>query len=288
MSGRCPLCEGTFSEKSVSIPDVETLEEFRLHFCRRCGVGRTLPVPDDLSPYYSTGLGQEYVGRQNRVHQALKNVLLRWELARVRRAARGTILDVGCGCGDFAALLRASGFEVACADAGDEPALVREAGIPYHRIDYETYEIDGFCPDKNVTVVLRHVLEHVKEPAKFLRKLAGDYGARSFYIAVPNSASIKNALLGRYDFHLDPPRHLWHFSKKSLFALLETEGLRAVEHGYDTLPTLVPSLYRFLKLRRFPAAVYGPFRPRRALATISIPLEFLAPTDVIWVRAEKR
>lgn len=287
--GRCLICgqDVTF-RKVLDVRDVVSREAFVVVACPSCGVLRTLPVPADLRPYYETDMGEMMKMSPSAVHTALKRLLLAAELRRlVDRGDPGTFLDVGCGTGDFASLIYQKGFRVVTVDAAEErPLMIRSIdAIPYHRIDFDRYEIQGLAPGGRYTVILRHVLEHVKDPRALLRRLIG-YGASRCYIVVPNSASLERRLLGRYWNLWDPPRHLWHFDARSLQLVLHGERLRVLKMGYDTIPNLLPSLYRWLRLHQAPSWLYEGCSPKGVLTSLSTPLNALLPRNVLWVLGE--
>ena len=269
------------------LPEIVSGERFDIARCPRCSVMRTLPVPGDLTGYYESDLGQAMRGTPSRVHTALKQILLAVELKRiVSRIEPGLFLDVGAGAGDFAHLLHRRGFAVVAADRSPErPSMIRAIdAIPYHRIDYDRYAIDGFSGASRVTVIVRHVLEHLRNPVEFLRRMT-QYGAAFFYVAVPNSACLSRRLLGRAWYLWDPPRHLWHFNRASLVALANRLGVEVLGWGYDTLPDLVPSLYRALRVAHAPPRVYNMVTPKGTLAALSAPLNALLPRNSLWLLA---
>lgn len=87
-----------------------------------------------------------------------------------------TLIEVGCGKGYFLELLRSAGFAATGIDPayeGDSPHVIRapfEAGL-------------GLAADG---IVLRHVLEHMQDPVRFLQSIAAaNAGAGLIYIEVP-------------------------------------------------------------------------------------------------------
>jgi hypothetical protein len=250
---------------------------------------RTTPAPENLAPYYATDLAGTMTRPESRVFAALRRLQLGRELRRiVRHGAPGTFLDVGCGPGDFVRLLARKGFDAIGADGAREPppALSSAPSLPYLRFDFDTYEVDGLDPGGSYTVILRHVLEHVREPQLCLARLRAQ-GARRFFVVVPNAASLERRLFGADWYLWDPPRHLWHFDALSLDALCRRAGLKALDHGHGTAPSFVPSLYRRLRLRGYPAALYRHFGPTSILAALTAPLNLLVPGNVLWVIAEE-
>jgi SAM-dependent methyltransferase len=215
------------------------------------------------------------------VFSALRRMQLARELRRVTASGDpGTVVDVGCGTGDFATVVTTHGVRVVAADAGPRPAGLAD-GVVYARFDFDTYQLDGIAPD---TVILRHVLEHVRDPVACLRGLQRQ-GARRFYIVVPNAGSREARLLGARWYLWDPPRHLWHFDQHSLAGTCARAGLAIDARGTDTAPILLPSLYRSLRLAGWPASIYERFGPTSLLTALSAPVNWLLPGNVLWCTA---
>ena len=87
-----------------------------------------------------------------------------------------TLIEVGCGKGYFLEHLLAQGFAITGLDPtyeGDSPHVIKQ---------YFTPQI-GLSADG---IVLRHVLEHVRDPVGFLHQIrAANRGAGRIYIEVP-------------------------------------------------------------------------------------------------------
>jgi hypothetical protein len=268
------------------IASTDTPHRFGLVRCRDCGVARTTPQPVDLAPYYATDLAATMTRPTSRVFATLRRRRLARELRRItRHGDPGTIVDVGCGAGDFVAVAHARGCRAIGADAAATPpsALVH-AALPYLRFDFDRYACAEPLALERGTVVLRHVLEHVRDPYACLERLRRD-GARQFYLVVPNARSRECRLLGSHWYLWDPPRHLWHFDPTSLARLCARLGLTIVDRGTDTAPTLVPSLYRRLRLRGWSPRVYERFGPTSTFAACTAPLNLLLAGNVTWMLA---
>lgn len=91
--------------------------------------------------------------------------------------AGARMVEVGCGKGDFLEMVQESGhFVVSGYDAtyeGDNPAIEKRYLNAGDRISADL-------------VVLRHVLEHIPAPHRFLAMLAEIFGEAKIYIEVPN------------------------------------------------------------------------------------------------------
>jgi hypothetical protein len=212
---------------------------------------------------------------------ALRRVQLARELRRLTRHGHpGTLVDVGCGTGDFVTVARGRGIRALGADAAATPPAELGAAT-YVRFDFATYALD-LVPD---TVVLRHVLEHARDPFAMLTRLR-EQGARRFYVVVPDAGSRESRLLGAAWYLWDPPRHLWHFDRGTLARLCARVGLAIVEEGSDAASILAPSVYRALRCRGWPAGIYARFGPTSAVAAVAAPLDRLLGGNVRWVVAQ--
>ncbi len=140
----------------------------------------------------------------------------------------GKALVVGAGGGSEVARLRAAGWDA----VGIEPderavAAARSAGLPVTRGSAE----EGPAPPGPFGLVwFPSVLEHVRDPVAALRRageaLAGPSGRVVVWSQNPDSWTARR--YGADWVHLDPPRHLWHFSRDALFLLAGRAGLRVV------------------------------------------------------------
>ncbi len=288
----CPLC-GTpeAAEPVLDLRATDTTDHFTIERCPDCGVRRTAPVPADLAPSYATDLASTMTQHDSVLFSWLRSIQLGRELRLAARYSdRATILDVGCGSGDFAVAAKRAGHEVVAADASNAvPASLRdgELGIPYVRFDFESFQLDQPPAPSPYLVVLRHVLEHVRDPVAMLRHLAG-YGASHFYIVVPNVDCVERRLFGRSWYLWDPPRHLWHFDRESLQLLCERAGLELVAGGRSTTATLLANLYRYLRVNGYREATYSPFGPTTVATALAAPLSLLIPGNVLWAVAHPK
>jgi SAM-dependent methyltransferase len=230
----CPVCRASRARPAYRLGDLEQ----RLVVCPGCGLGRLHPMPDEATvrSYYE-GL---YYGRGGRKFGALEESLVRLGARRLaRQLARGLrpgdrVLDVGCGRGALLSALADRGLEAhgvemseAAAEGVDSRARVR---IAWRLADA------GYPSGSFRRVVFWHVLEHLRDPEGALlearRILAAD---GLLHVAVPNFASPQARWAGPAWFHLDPPRHLWHFPFPALLRLLEGHGFRVVATHHFSL-----------------------------------------------------
>ncbi len=290
---KCPICKTRGMRRHLEIRDFETHELFYAYQCMNqdCGVFQTLPVPDDLGPYYSRELGDIMRTRGGVIYEKLKRILLGRELSRMNAAPKGAlVVDVGAGSGDFTRMLHEGGWRTAAVDAegSPRPQEIRALPqIPFGSIDYADYTIKGLPDLAGGVVFCRHVLEHVKDPLYFLDRLR-EQGIQGFYISVPNSDTFDRKLFGKYWFMWEPPRHLWQFNQKSLGIVLKNAGLEVVKTGYDLSPIVVPSIHRYLRLKRAPGWLCKFFGPKSTLCSLLGVINIFFPRNMIWVYARVR
>jgi len=222
----CSACQGTLRRHLTAVGDPRTREEFAIDVCSVCSLAHTVPQPDQLAPYY----GQEYYGNR---HSFTASYCARRRLRFVRRATGGaanrSLLDVGCGDGAFLLEAKQRGWNVIGTEM--QPQVARSSGL---RVFEVLEEAAALAPFNCVT--LWHSLEHLKDPLqslKTIRRVLRPNG--TVLIAVPDFGGFQARLFGRRWFHLDVPRHLYHFSKAALVSVLRSAGLEVTRTWHQEI-----------------------------------------------------
>lgn len=134
------------------------------------------------------------------------------------------VLEIGCGAGGILEVFKDAGSEVLGLDFDEEFLdIARARKIDVKRGSTEVLDENN----KFDLIILSHVLEHIVEPAKFLKQLISfmnDDGL--LYIEVP---SVDRVAEGGYDFDLlnyFQNAHTIHFTTKSLEMMCKSVGLR--------------------------------------------------------------
>ncbi|MEK7382038.1 MAG: class I SAM-dependent methyltransferase [Elusimicrobiota bacterium] len=249
---RCPAC-GHDNPEAVH-PSVE--KGFEILRCPDCGLGRTWPPePEErIGSWYP----EQYYGKENVRFNPLFERLVRW--FRRRRAAvlynrvpRGPLLDVGCGRGLLLNYLRELGYEThgveLSATAAWHARNVLKLPVMTEDFSHAPHEKDRYN-----AVIFWHSLEHFANPVAAIGRAAQSLKPGGLLaIAVPNYESWQARFFGRYWFHLDVPRHYFHFGPKSLEAVLVRHRLRIIRLDYFSFEQnpygLLQSLYNALGLR---------------------------------------
>jgi SAM-dependent methyltransferase len=217
MAGVCITCGATCGVAFPEVVDPITGSRFAIERCPTCGLGQTSPQPEDIGPYY----GPDYHGRRHGITAAYSDA------RRVRFVESATtsrpglnVLDVGCGDGTFLAAGQKQGWTVTGTELN--PSIARAAGIT-------VFEDIGQAAARGPFDVITfwHTLEHMRNPRAMLESAVSMLAPTGVVlIAVPNAHSVQARVFGARWFHLDVPRHLFHFSPRALEALLSKTGLR--------------------------------------------------------------
>lgn len=239
----CPLCSsGSISLYLRCNDHFLSREEFELFKCSSCGFVFTREYPDgkEMGRYYES---DDYIshddnakGFMNMIYLFARNIMLRKKLRIVRNATglvKGRLLDVGCGTGYFAAIMKKYGWEV----TGIEPGIkAREFASKMSGINVINPEQISSLQDNSFdTVTMWHVMEHLHDPFKYADEVSRLLKPGGIWItAMPNCMSADAAHYGRFWAAWDVPRHLWHYNPHTLSVFAKKTGFRI--NKLSTLP----------------------------------------------------
>jgi 2-polyprenyl-3-methyl-5-hydroxy-6-metoxy-1,4-benzoquinol methylase len=140
----------------------------------------------------------------------------------------GRLLDVGCGVGSYLYSLRELGWEVQGIEIDKQAASYAKKALGLEVLS-DPLEEAGF-PDMHFDVVImRQVLEHLSDPFGTLVEVYRVLKASGkLIVELPNFESFQAALFRDKWFHLDLPRHLYHFSPCTLQTMLCQAGFSEI------------------------------------------------------------
>lgn len=217
----CVVC-GSLNKLPHSTPiDYISGERFSLVRCGSCGLVYVDPQPavEDLGQYYPAGHQQAEPASYELTDARARMRLVEDAVGRIR----GSAMDVGCGKGLLLKELQARGWDVAGTELSSvSSAYARSIGLPVKTCSVQEA---GFEPGSFDLITLFHVLEHLTDPGGVLASLHVLLKADGVLIVeVPNIASWYARAFGDEWFHLDVPRHLYHFDRNTLTTLIERKG----------------------------------------------------------------
>ncbi len=158
----------------------------------------------------------------------------------------GSLLDIGSGTGFFLSQAKDAGWKV----TGTEPDVQARAASK-DRVGEEVLESiwDPVLGAKSYdAITMWHVLEHVhllNETFDWVHKHLNPEG--NLIIAVPNPESEDAKKFKEFWAAYDVPRHLYHFSKKSMIQLAEAHGFKVAR----VMPMWFDSYYVSLLSSRY-------------------------------------
>lgn len=191
---------------------------------------KTFPVPDNLGKYYKS---ENYISHtdsknsiQDKIYQAVKNHMISNKVNWISNLSNGnSILDYGCGTGDFLMKMKELKWEV----TGMEPNnaarnLAQAKNSNVHQ------SLENLAQKKFDVITLWHVLEHIRDfetQLDHLKKLLNPNGL--LIIAVPNYNSYDAKYYKEFWAAWDVPRHIWHFSRKGILDIMKSKGFKCIK-----------------------------------------------------------
>jgi len=210
-------------------------EKFELIYNSKFEMLETYPQPklDKLASYYESSTYISHTDSKktfiDKIYQLVKKYTLKNKLKLVNsfKSPEKKILDVGCGTGDFLFTCKNNGWSV----VGVEPninakslAEIKLASSNSNPIFSKLEELEDIKLD---VITLWHVLEHVPNLEKYISHLKSLLKPNGILVvAVPNYKSFDAKYYKNYWAAYDVPRHLWHFSKKSIQLLFERKKMK--------------------------------------------------------------
>lgn len=221
-------------------------EEFQLIENKTYGYLETIPKPslDKLPEYYQT---EDYISHTDskrnlfeKVYHSIREISLKRKLKLINsfKTEQKTLLDFGCGTGDFLNTAQNNNWIVSGIEPNKEARLI--ANSKTNQSVFDSNYINNLKKESFDVITLWHVLEHIpnlEAQIAQLKALLKPSGV--LIIAVPNYKSYDSNYYKQFWAALDVPRHLWHFNQKSVSKLFAKINMSVVK----TLPMIFDSYY---------------------------------------------
>lgn len=205
---------------------------------------RPQPKEDKLSEYYKS---EDYIShtdaRRNgfeRAYHLVRNISLKRKIRLINAFSceEKTLLDVGCGTGDFLKIAQLNNWNVSGIEPNEKARQIANAKT--NNAVFKIEQLLQFEKQSFDVITLWHVLEHLpnlEDQLLILKSLLKENG--TLIIAVPNYKSFDANYYKNFWAAFDVPRHLWHFDQKSLQNLLMSKDMKIVK----TLPMKFDAFY---------------------------------------------
>lgn len=223
---------GEFPDISGKVGPLEVLR------CRFCGHGITMPRLENVAFLYAGRESQDYQPDAKGLSAAIKDVAFQVQARRLLRQVPetpATVLDFGCGSGQFTRVLGELLRDaiVVGSDFHDSPP----AGLGGH--PYKPLRELGDDAGSYDLVLAMHVVEHDDDTAGLLSRIARlARPGGTVVIEVPHVDCIWTSLLGKKWDAWYVPYHRAHFTRASLRHKVEAAGLRVIAMHDVTVPTM--------------------------------------------------
>jgi 2-polyprenyl-3-methyl-5-hydroxy-6-metoxy-1,4-benzoquinol methylase len=232
----CPVCgHPSFNEYLKTKDYFLNKDEFTIVFCERCGFRFTNPRPDSheiLSYYESNAYVSHNAQKQNLlnfIYRKVRSFSIKRKFSLVKKVNDGrTLLDIGCGTGEFIAYCSKKGFTTTGVEPNENARKFANESL-HQNVKPESFFEEDFQA-KFAIITLWHALEHIHDLNGRLKKIATLLKpSGSLIIAVPNSNSPDAIHYREFWAAYDLPRHLYHFTPDTLKKAALKHGFRIKE-----------------------------------------------------------
>lgn len=236
-------------------------EDFQLVHNEELDMLETTPQPsaNTLSEYYKS---EDYISHTDskrnwfeKAYHFVRGMALKRKLKLINsfQVSGKTILDVGCGTGDFLQTAKNNSWNVYGIEPNEKARAIANSKIKNQVFDTNT--LQEFESGTFDVITLWHVLEHLpnlETEIQNLNRLLKQNGR--LVIAVPNFKSYDAKHYSAFWAAYDVPRHLWHFSQTSISKLFSKHNLEIEK----TLPMTFDAFYVSLLSEQYKSGSKNP------------------------------
>lgn len=202
-------------------------EDFELVYDSEYDLFQTNPIPENLDRYYQSEDYISHTDSKRSLFEKAYHWVKQYTLSQKERLIssyvknKGNLLDIGAGTGDFLAYAQSKKWKV----TGIEPSskakeLAQKKGVSF------VENTENLSDNSFDVITMFHVLEHVEDLDKQLSELKRISKPNGIIIiAVPNFKSYDAKYYKEFWAAYDVPRHIWHFSKKSIKKLFSEKEI---------------------------------------------------------------
>jgi len=188
--------------------------------------GRELALFYESSDYISHTDSKESL--VDKLYQIVKGIALKNKLKLIHsfKTSGKDLLDVGCGTGDFLLTCQKSDWNVVGVEPNNNARILADEKLEIDNSSVLFSDLNEINNKQFDVITLWHVLEHVPDLEVYISKLKSLLKPNGvLVVAVPNYKSYDASHYKEFWAAFDVPRHLWHFSKKSIQLLFSKKDM---------------------------------------------------------------
>ncbi|MEY4384283.1 MAG: hypothetical protein RI995_1825 [Bacteroidota bacterium] len=228
----CPVCQSQHIESFLEAKDYTVSGEyFKIVQCRNCDFLFTNPRPsaEEAGKYYQS---ENYISHSN-TSEGLINTLYHWVRTITLKQKTNWIqpyqkskelLDIGCGNGHFLQACKQAGWKVSGMELDLKTAEQARKNTGAKIVNH----LEEIKADETFQIIsLWHVLEHVYELDQYFEFFKSHLKQDGkLLLALPNPKSHDAEKFKAYWAAYDVPRHIHHFTPKSIELLANKNGFK--------------------------------------------------------------
>lgn len=239
-----------------------TRELFQLIYNKELDMLETHPQPSpgNLHKYYES---EDYISHTDSRRNLLENIYhfvrkftlsSKVNLINNHISSNKSLLDIGCGTGDFLYRAMQSGWNVTGIEPNVQARKIANSKIHNRALNSSAlFELN----EQFDVITLWHVLEHVPNLEAYIKQIKLLLNPKGvLIIAVPNYKSFDATYYKSFWAAYDVPRHLWHFSKLSISKLFGYNDFEIV----DIKPMFFDAFYVSLLSEKYKESTLGLFK----------------------------
>lgn len=253
------LYSGNFKIKDHSVSG----EEFQLIENSEYGFLETRPKPSEkqLPDYYES---EDYISHTDskrnlfeKIYHSVRSFSLKKKLNLINgySSKEKTLLDIGCGTGDFLETAFKKNWKVFGIEPNQQARTI--ANNKVNNSVFETNQLLKFKSQSFDIITLWHVLEHLpnlEEQISIFKTLLKPNG--TLIIAVPNFDCYDAKYYREFWAAFDVPRHLWHFNRESMSKLFLKFNFKIIK----TKPMWFDAFYVSMLSEKYKSGKIKPFK----------------------------
>lgn len=245
VNSACPACRSprtvhAFAARDLALRAVSG--KFSYRRCRDCASVFQMPqlTDDALRAAYSRSYGN--YRPPGSLLERLAAPFTAREVRRFMRHSdgRGHLIELGAGSGQFLERLRRCGWtgplEAIELDAAAARATAERTGLTVRTANLEHVSLPESLYD---VIVMRHVLEHLREPATTLQMVYRALRPSGvLFVGTPDARALSARVFRQHWWGYEVPRHIVVFSSAALISLLQEVGFEPLDRWSGFSPQM--------------------------------------------------